>query len=336
MIRDDVLHLLQQSQPGFISGQAISQRLGVTRAAVWKVIHQLEAEGCQIESYPRRGYRLLQDADRLTAELLAPGLKTRVIGQQLIYHPSLDSTSRLARDLAADGAPDGTVVLTDRQTAPQGRRGGDWQAPAGQDILLSVLLRPPRTVLPGQLPQLTLLACAAAGQALLPLLPRLTVGWPGELYAGGKKFCGILTQTQSELDQVDYVILGIGIHLLEQETAAGLTSVARAAAPGTLIQRLPIAQALLQNLDHGYNVWRASGQLTAATAFCRQHMTIWGQTLRLQQGLRQWTGQARTLDEQGRLLIQHEDGQMEALQPSGLSWQPLSPPAAAVNQPADC
>lgn len=327
MTREDVLQLLQQSQPDFISGQTISQRLGVTRAAVWKVIRQLEADGCQIESVPRRGYRLLQDADRLTADLLAPQLNTRVIGRHLVYRQSLDSSNHLARELAVAGAADGTVVLTDSQTTPKGRRGGGWPAPPGQDILLSVLLRPPHTVLPGQLPQLTLLACAAVGQALCPLLPQLTVGWPGELYADGQKLCGILTEVQSELDQVDYVVLGIGIHVLETELEPGLTSVLQAAAPGRSVRRLPLAQALLQNLDHGYNNWRNGDGLGAAVAFCRQHMPLWGQTLALRQGRRQWQATAVNLDEQGRLLLRGEAGETEALLPSGLTWTVL--PAAA-------
>ena len=107
MSRSEVLALLRQDE--YISGEEISRQLGVSRAAVWKAVRALRAEGCRIDSVPNRGY-CLRPAGRLYAALLQAAPWSVVVLEEV------DSTNNVAKQLGTQGAPHGTVVVTERQT----------------------------------------------------------------------------------------------------------------------------------------------------------------------------------------------------------------------------
>ena len=125
-----------------VSGQALSEELGVTRAAVWKQISQLREMGFEIEACGGQGYRLVSCPDSLMEPVVQQGLHTAWAGKKIVYLRSVDSTNRYARQLAADGAEQGTLVLADEQTAGRGRRGRGWISPAGEGIFMTLILRP--------------------------------------------------------------------------------------------------------------------------------------------------------------------------------------------------
>ena len=107
---DRVLELLQAAD-GYLSGQAISEQLGVSRAAVWKHIKALRQKGYKIESYTKRGYRLLEEPDLLSPLAMKQILKTDVFGKRYVYMDTTESTNLEARRLAQQGAEEGTVVV---------------------------------------------------------------------------------------------------------------------------------------------------------------------------------------------------------------------------------
>ena len=121
---------------------AISDKLGLSRAAVWKHVSALRAQGYRIDALPARGYRLVEIPDRLGPLELRPLLGTREIGQVLHCHDELPSTNDRAKDLAEEGAAHGEVVVAERQTAGRCRRGRSWASPPGKNLYLSVVLRP--------------------------------------------------------------------------------------------------------------------------------------------------------------------------------------------------
>ena len=137
---EEILTRLLGGEP--VSGQTLSEELGVTRAAVWKQIGQLREAGFDIEACGGQGYRLASVPDSLMAPVIARGLKTRWAGRRIVYLRSVDSTNRYARALAADGAAQGTLVVADEQTAGRGRRGRGWVSPAGEGIFMTLILRP--------------------------------------------------------------------------------------------------------------------------------------------------------------------------------------------------
>ena len=135
MMTEEILTRLLGGEP--VSGQTLSEELGVTRAAVWKQIGQLREAGFDIEACGGQGYRLASVPDSLMAPVIARGLKTRWAGRRVVYLRSVDSTNRYARALAADGAAQGTLVVADEQTAGRGRRGRSWVSPAGEGIFMT-------------------------------------------------------------------------------------------------------------------------------------------------------------------------------------------------------
>ena len=201
-----------------VSGQAISAELGVTRAAVWKQIEQLRALGFVIESQGKQGYRLLSCPDSLMAPVIAKGLQTRWAGRQIVYLPSVDSTNRRARQLAAEGAPHGTLVIADEQTAGRGRRGRGWISPAGEGVFMSLILRPqshPSEV--ARLSMQTALAVALSIAQTTGLDARIK--WPNDIVCGGRKVCGMLLEMNADEQAVHDVVAGIGINVHQTQFA---------------------------------------------------------------------------------------------------------------------
>ena len=116
-MRDEVLEFLRQNQGGFVSGQDMSEACHVSRTAIWKHIKALRQKGYKIESYTKRGYRLLEEPDLLSPLAMKQILNTDVFGKRYVYMDTTESTNLEARRLAQQGAEEGTVVVTEEQAA---------------------------------------------------------------------------------------------------------------------------------------------------------------------------------------------------------------------------
>ena len=209
MTKEDVLALLEKSDAP-VSGEQMCRALGMTRAGVWKAIEALRADGFDIEAAPRRGYRLC--AKPLQKQALERLLDGRFPADRLIVLPEVDSTNTYLKQLAANGAPDETAVLSIRQTAGRGRRGRSFLSEPG-GLYLSYLIRPHESA--QELLHLTALAglcvCNAVWQ-VTGMQP--SIKWPNDPVLNGKKLCGILTELSVSLEtqEPEYVVIGIGIN----------------------------------------------------------------------------------------------------------------------------
>lgn len=203
---------LFHAEKGYVSGEYISNRLGVSRTAVWKHITALRTGGYRIEAVPSRGYKLVSSPDSIDPHVIMAQLKTARIGVQVEFLKTTTSTNADAFRLAEEGAREGTVVLADSQTGGKGRRGRVWTSPAGVNLYCSIILRP--AIMPHEAPQLTFLSTVAAARAIeftTKLVPEIK--WPNDLLVGGKKVAGLLNEMSAETDGINFVILGIGINL---------------------------------------------------------------------------------------------------------------------------
>ena len=209
MTKEDVLALLEKSDAP-VSGEQMCRALGMTRAGVWKAIEALRADGFDIEAAPRRGYRLC--AKPLQKQALERLLDGRFPADRLIVLPEVDSTNTYLKQLASNGAPDETAVLSIRQTAGRGRRGRSFLSEPG-GLYLSYLIRPHESA--QELLHLTALAglcvCNAVSQ-VTGMQP--SIKWPNDPVLNGKKLCGILTELSVSLEtqEPEYVVIGIGIN----------------------------------------------------------------------------------------------------------------------------
>ncbi|WP_225999106.1 biotin--[acetyl-CoA-carboxylase] ligase [Paenibacillus sp. BJ-4] len=205
-----LLGILEEGASDYVSGEEISRYLSVSRTAVWKQINKLRELGYNIEASSRRGYRIVSRPDRLEVSKLARSLNTQSFGKRIVILDSTVSTQQDAMRLAEEGAPEGTVVLAEEQTAGRGRLGRRWFSPRGKGVWMSIVLRPTQPM--AFTPQLTLLT----GVALCRAIRRLTgveagIKWPNDLLIHGRKVSGILLESAAEDQRVRYCIAGIGI-----------------------------------------------------------------------------------------------------------------------------
>lgn len=210
-LKEKILDCLR-AHSGYVSGEELSERLGVSRTAVWKNIKTLRAGGYGIESVTNRGYRLTSCPDVITPEEITPGLDTKVIGKSIFCFDQIDSTNEEAKRRAVSDAPDGSLFVADQQLGGKGRLGRAWASPAGTGLWFSILLR--AGMLPARVTGLTLLAGLAVCRAVRAFTGcEARIKWPNDIVIGSKKVCGILTELSAEIDRVNYVVVGIGVNV---------------------------------------------------------------------------------------------------------------------------
>lgn len=213
-IRRDLLNQLLDSRDEYVSGEELSERLQVSRTAIWKHIEELRKEGYQIEAVRRQGYKLISVPTKLISSTIQPYLETVSFGQKLYVYEQVDSTQAIAHKLAREGAPSGTLVIADQQTAGKGRLGRSWFSPPGTGIWMSLILRPDIPL--SSTPQLTLLTAVALAQVFKNYSAGVGIKWPNDLLINGKKVAGILTELNAETDRINYIIIGIGINVNQE------------------------------------------------------------------------------------------------------------------------
>ena len=216
MSRESVLALLRERQGEYLSGEAMSHELGISRAGVWKAIKGLRQEGYKIASAPNRGYCLENAPDRLRAGELSGPLAGALVGSRLLCLDVIDSTNTECKRQAMSGAEEGLVVTAEEQTAGRGRRGRDFQSPRGKGLYLSALLRPRLT--PEEVSDFTAWVAVAVCdgiEACCGVRPKIK--WTNDIVLNGRKLVGILTELgiESESNALDYLVTGIGINVNE-------------------------------------------------------------------------------------------------------------------------
>ncbi len=294
----------------WISGQALADTAGVSRTAIWKHIHALRQEGYEIHGSSGRGYRLEHAPDRLSAEGVQAGLKTSVLGKEIIFRSQIDSTQNLAKSFGEQGAPEGTVVLAETQDKGRGRRGRIW-TPIPHGVAMSIILRP--ELPPDQAPHFPLLAGAAIGRAITKSCGlQAGLKWPNDILIHGLKVVGILAELDAEMDRINAIYLGIGLNVNAQlsDIPADLSTLATSLyiQSGSKIDRLHLVQTILLELEQAYQTYRMYGFIPIRNSWKEQSITL-GRTVRIVSGNKIRTGTAVDLDPEGALILRSDDNQ---------------------------
>jgi BirA family biotin operon repressor/biotin-[acetyl-CoA-carboxylase] ligase len=301
---------LLRSAPDCVSGAEIGRRVGISRAAVWKHVARLRRAGYRIEGTPACGYRLLESPSPVTPSEIAAHLRSKVLGRVIRYDETVDSTNRVARELARSGAVEGTVVVADGQTAGRGRLGRAWFSPPGLNLYLSVVLRP--SVPPARGPQLALVAASAVAATIVELSgARPAIKWPNDVLIGGRKVAGILTEMDSEADRVTFVVVGMGINLnMAREALAPelrRTATSLRAEVGREIHRAAFAGRLLAELERRYGRYTAEGFAVLREEW-ESYSCLTGREVTVVGGNNRTDGRVLGIDEQGALRLRGADG----------------------------
>ncbi len=308
---DEVLRLLKEHSPGFVSGEAISRHLKLTRTAVWKRVRILRTLGYVIEASPRLGYRLTQSPDLLLPSEISPLLRTKWMGKKIHYFNTVDSTNSTAYQLALNGAKEGEVVIGESQEKGRGRLGRQWVSPPFLNLYLSVILRP--KIPPHQASLITLMAAVATADAiekyahLTPLIK-----WPNDLLLRKRKVAGLLNEIYSETDRIHFVILGMGINLnmdeegFPKEIRAKATSLKRET--GRPVSRKAFVSLLLEELERWYGIFLKEGGSPLLKAW-KARAQIEGKRIRVTSFGEVLTGRAVDVDSDGALILTTGDGE---------------------------
>lgn len=314
-MKEEILHLLKNSGREFLSGEDISKEFGVTRAAIWKYINSLREEGYTIESVSRKGYRIVESPDTLTEEEVDEYLHTKYMGRNIVHFETIDSTNTKAKELAAEGQPGGTVIISEEQTQGKGRLGRNWTSPKNKGIWMSIILRP--DIDPIKVCMVTQVAAAAVVKAIEEIGIEGYIKWPNDIVVQGKKVCGILTEMSGELDKVNYVILGIGINVnLEKRNFSGeLKDIATSLKieKGKSINRKDLVAKILNNFENLYESFVKQGDIEKSLDICRERSILLGKKIQIILRNEVIKAKAITIDEEGRLVVRGQDGKEEKI-----------------------
>lgn len=317
--KEKLLELLQTNKGTYFSGEEIAERLCVSRTAVWKAANALRNAGYGIDAVQNRGYCLDADTDILSQkglqQLLLPEFKLDV---EVL--PIATSTNALLRERANQGAPEGLVILANEQTKGRGRLGRDFYSPPDTGVYLSLLLRPDHLP-PTQAVSITTMAAVAACRAIEGVSGKeALIKWVNDVFVGGKKVCGILTEAAISLENgsLDYVILGIGLNVYSP--AGGFPEEIAGIAGSILTNQADEGKNRLAAsfLNEFLTLYHSGDVAIHAEEYRRRSMVI-GKPIQVISPSGHKNAYALDVDDQCRLLVRYVDGTVEHLSSAEIS-----------------
>ncbi|GAA0789758.1 biotin--[acetyl-CoA-carboxylase] ligase [Hathewaya limosa] len=318
-MKEEVLKLLKESGNEFISGENLSKQFGISRAAIWKYIKVLKEDGYNIESVSRKGYRILSSPDVLTYEEIEASLKTKYIGRKIFHFDVIGSTNTKAKEIASltmqkyNDLDNGTIVISEGQTAGKGRLGRVWESPTGKGIWFSIILKP--DISPLKVSNITIIGASAVNLALKEMGVESYIKWPNDIIIENKKVCGILTEMSAELDLVNYIVMGIGINVniekddFPKELKNKATSLK--AVYGKEFNRKKLLASILNNFEELYDNYIKNDLLEPCIKICRDKSILIGKEVFIEQRNKKYKVRVLDINNDGALVIQKEDGNLE-------------------------
>ena len=311
-LKDKVLAVLEENKGKSVSGSEIARSVGMTRSAVWKAVKTLREEGYSICAVTNRGYCLSEESDFLSEPSIVPNLRTKALGRKIDVFKTIDSTNNFAKSLAQLGAVHGTTVVSEVQTQGKGRMGRDFYSPMGMGVYMSVILRPKLSV------EHSLLITSCAAVAVAEAIEKVAgieckIKWVNDIYAGGKKLCGILTEASVDVEQggLEYAIVGMGINVQNVTFPKNLTDVATSVKmeSGKSVSRRQLAAEILNCIEERLETIRDKSFLEEY----RRRSNVIGTRIEVTHNEISEEMDCIGIDEIGRLLVRLDSGEEKAL-----------------------
>lgn len=318
--KEQLLALFENNKGTYFSGEDIAERLSVSRAAVWKAVNGLRGEGYKIDAVPNRGYSLSVETDILSVQGIQKYLSLACSDLTIEVLPKLASTNTTAREKAAAGAAEGYTVIAGAQTDGRGRKGRSFFSPADTGVYMSIVLRPSRWTSKQAL-KLTTMAAVAVCEAIDAVSDeKAYIKWVNDIYISGKKVCGILTEASLGLedDFLEYAVLGIGINVSApkngfpdelRDIAGAVFSQAQCDGKNRLA-----AEILNRFMEHYKNPHQ-----TDYVCSYRKRSLVIGKEIRFMSSGSLKKAVALDIDDDCRLIIRDEDGNIKTLSSGEIS-----------------
>lgn len=308
-MKEQLLKILDETPGVPVSGARLGEMLGVSRNYVWKLIGQLQQEGIDICAVPQKGYYLPEGHPHLFP-FAVQGYAKR--SYQIRVLPTVTSTNQVVKELAEQGAPEGTVVLAESQTAGRGRQSRSFVSPKGSGIYLSVLLRPRKGM------QDALRITAAAGVAVARAVQEtlgleLKIKWVNDLYYQNKKVCGILSEGAVDLESggLAYCVLGIGLNVYQP--AGGFGELEHRV--GALLAEKPVgacrARVAAAVLDRFFDLYEKLNDPEMMREYQRRSF-LQGKTVTVVRGGEEFRCRVIGISDNAELLVQLKNGEERA------------------------
>lgn len=307
-MQEKILDFLKKKQD-YISGDLISHHLGVSRQALWKHIQELKNLGYDIVAVPHLGYKLLSAPDRLFPSEVSRQLNTNFIGKKIYYFDNVSSTMNEAMQLGMKGAGEGVLVLAEAQTKGRGRLGRVWFSPKYKGIYLSLILRP--KILSQEASILTLLSAVSVCEAIKTFLGLdAQIKWPNDIFFHQKKIGGILTELNAEMDEVNFVVIGIGLNVNNDKKALISSAASLKFEKKENINRIELLQEILRKIENNYLFFMKYGSKSIIEKWREFNITL-GRRIRVYRHKEHIEGEAIDIDIDGGLLVRKDTGVTE-------------------------
>lgn len=302
-MKAEILKMLRETD-GYVSGQELCNKFGVSRTAVWKAINQLKENGYEIEAVQNKGYHLLSAPDVMDQTELESIHATEWAGCEIYYFDSIDSTNTKAKELAEEGHPSGTLVVADRQTAGKGRRGRSWESPTGIGIFMTLMLKP--EINPNNASMLTLVAAMATTRAIRRVtgVPAM-IKWPNDIVMNGKKVCGILTEMSAQFDYINHIVIGIGINVHNEDFPEEIAKTASSLylESGQHIHRASLIEAFLEEFEDVYAEYLKTEDMEGLQKEYDAMLVNRGRQVRVLDPKEPFEGKAMGITKKGELIV---------------------------------
>lgn len=303
-MKEEILRLLR-SADGYISGQELCNRFGVSRTAVWKAINQLKEAGYEIEAQQNKGYRLMAAPDLMTEAEIKSLMHTEWVAKEVLYFDTIDSTNTKAQELAEKGYPSGTLVVADKQESGKGRRGRSWVSPSGTGIFMTLMIKP--DINPNNASMLTLVAALAVAKAITSVTgEEALIKWPNDIVVNSKKVCGILTEMNAQFDYINHIVVGIGINVHNEsfpEEISQMASSLMIEAGGKRFHRAQIIAETMSYFEQYYDTFLKTQDLSALVRECDELLVNRNKSVRVLDPKEPFDGKAMGITPKGELIV---------------------------------
>ena len=301
-----ILSFLKAHELEFLSGQDMSDILKISRVAIWKDIKKIRSLGYKIESKQNLGYRLLDSSELLLPWEVTQNLNTEFLGKRVYYFDTIDTTQNFAIKIASNGDENGTIIISKKQTGGRGRMKRKWKSPTG-GIWMSIIIHPKFDVSYTTLvPVATSLALCIAIEKILKIKPELK--WPNDVTLKGKKVAGILVDTSIVSNEIENMVLGIGINfkIKPNEIANTMKKTPNFYGVATLTKKnekaLPLIHQFLYELENILQLI-SSGHIKKITSEWTKRSSTIGRNVSIVTNDGKLNGKAVKMDSDGALII---------------------------------
>jgi len=301
-----ILSFLKSHKSEFLSGQDMSDVLKISRVAVWKDIKKIRSLGYKIESKQNLGYRLVDTTKLLLPWEITQNLNTKFLGKKVYYFNTIDTTQNFAMEIVSRNNTNGTIIIAKKQTGGRGRMKRKWKSPVG-GIWMSIITHPKFSVSSTTLVPIAIsLALCLAIEKTLKIKPELK--WPNDVTVNGKKVAGVLVDASIISNEIEYMIVGVGINfkIKPTELANVIKKTPNFYGVTTLVKKdenpLPLLHQFLYELENVFQLIDSKHIKKIINQWTKRSSTI-GRNVSIVTGNGIINGNAVKIDNDGALII---------------------------------